>query len=154
MTVVIGYDGSPEADRAVRAAGDLLGGRSALVVVVWKAGLGFDLVALPTTGIGLPPGPLDIRTAMEVDELQMEAAQRMAEHGAALAREAGLAAESLTVADDPETEIAETLAQVVKERDGEALVVGAKVHSGLLGATTRGAIKRAPCAVLVRGPTG
>jgi nucleotide-binding universal stress UspA family protein len=154
MTVVIGYDGSPEADSAVRAAGALLGGRSALVVVVWKAGLGFELVALPTAAIGLPPGPLDIRTAMEVDERQMEGAQRLAEHGAALAREAGLAAESLTVADDPDTEIAETLARVVKERAGELLAVGAKVHSGLLGATTRGVIKRAACPVLVRGPTG
>jgi nucleotide-binding universal stress UspA family protein len=154
MTVVIGYDGSPEADSAVQAAGALLAGRRALVVVVWKAGLGFELVALPTVSLGLPPGPLDVRTAMEVDQTLMEGAQRMAEHGAALARDAGLDAESLTVADDPDTEIAETLVQVTSEREGEALVVGAKVHSGLLGATTRGVIKRATIPVLVRGPTG
>jgi nucleotide-binding universal stress UspA family protein len=152
VSALIGYDGSDAADAAIRAAGELLPGRRALVVVVWKSGLGFELVELPTMSVGLPPAPIDVRTAMEVDRELMEAAQRMAEHGAQLAREAGLEAESLTVADDPDTEVAETLVEIARERDAEALVVGAKVHGGLLGPTTRNVIKRATIPVLVRGP--
>jgi hypothetical protein len=46
--IVIGYDGSVAAEHAVREAGELLGGRPALVVVVWNQGLGFELLELPT----------------------------------------------------------------------------------------------------------
>jgi nucleotide-binding universal stress UspA family protein len=122
------------------------------VVTVWKSGLGFELVALPTATIGLPPGPLDVRMAAEVDRSLMEGAQRVAQHGADVAREAGLDAEPLTVADDPDTPIPETLARLAREREAEALVVGSHAHGGLLGDITRGVVKLAPCPVLVGGP--
>jgi nucleotide-binding universal stress UspA family protein len=152
MTVVIAYDGSPEADRAIRAAGELLTVREALVITIWKSGLGFQLVALPTTSIGLPPGPLDVRTAAEVDRSLYEGAQRTAQRGAELAREAGLEAEPLAVADDPDTPIQETIVQVARERHAEAVVVGSHARRALLGDITRGVLKLAPCPVLVGGP--
>jgi nucleotide-binding universal stress UspA family protein len=149
--VVVAYDGSPASEHALRAAAGLLSGWPALVVVVWKAGLGFELVALPASSIGLPPSPIDVRTAVEVDREQAERAQRMAQHGAELAREAGLEAEGLAVADDPDTPVAETIVRVVRERNASAVVVGAHGHgasSALLGSTSRDVIRHAPCPVI------
>ena len=106
--VVIGYDGSDAAERAIREAGGLLSGRPALVVVVWKAGLGWELVELPTTSIGLPPASIDVRTVVEIDQAMAERAQKLAEQGARVARDAGFKADGLAVAEDVETPIAET----------------------------------------------
>jgi nucleotide-binding universal stress UspA family protein len=150
--IVIGFDGSADAELALREAAELLAPRPALVVTVWKAGLGFELVALPAASIGLPPSPIDVRTALEVDRSLMEGAQHTALRGSELARELGFDAEPLTVADDPDTPIAETLVQVASERDAAALAIGAQAKGGLLGATTREAIKLARCPVVIRGP--
>jgi nucleotide-binding universal stress UspA family protein len=150
--IVVAYDGSEASEHALRAAGGLLSGWPALVVVVWKAGLGTELVALPASSIGLPPAPIDVRTAVEVDRELAEGAQRVAQHGAELAREAGLDAEGLAVADDPHTPVAETIVRVVRERDARAVVVGAHGHglsSLLLGSTSRDVIRHAPCPVIV-----
>src|SRR3954447_3805356 len=117
--IVIGYDGSHEAEHALREAGALLAGRPALVVVVWKQGLGFELLELPTATIGLPPARIDIRTALEIDRELAESAQRLAQHGAALAGEAGLEAEGMAVADDVDVPVSETLVQVARERDAQ-----------------------------------
>jgi nucleotide-binding universal stress UspA family protein len=155
--VVIAYDGSPASDRAVREGGQLLAGRPAVVVVVWKAGLGFELVQLPTSTVGLPPAPIDIRTAAEIDLELSERAQRVAQKGAGLARDAGLDAEGLAIADDPDSPVAETILRVVRERDARAVLAGSHGHGGvsaaLLGSTSRDLIRHAPCPVVVtRGP--
>src|SRR4051812_11404496 len=100
--VLIAYDGSPAAERALRETAELLSGREAVVVVVWKAGLGFELVELPAASVGLPPPPIDVRTALDVARSLLESASRGAERAAELARELGLEAEPLVVADDPE----------------------------------------------------
>ena len=151
--VVIAYDGSSASETALRRSGGLLAGWPALVVVVWKAGLGFELVALPASSIGLPPAPSDVRTAVEVDRDLSEAAQRLAQKGAELAREAGFEAEGLAIADDPETPVAETIVRVLRERDARAVVIGAHGHGGvsslLLGSTSRDVIRHAPCPVVV-----
>ena len=56
---------------------------------------------LPTAAVGLPPIPIDIRSAIEIDAAMCERAPRTAQQGeAALAREAGLEAEGLAVADE------------------------------------------------------
>jgi nucleotide-binding universal stress UspA family protein len=155
--IVVGFDGTPASEQAVTDAGELLGERPAVVVVVHKAGLGFELVELPAASIGLPPAPIDVRTAMEIDEALLEGARRMAEHGARLAREAGLAAEPLVVSDDPETSVSETLVDLARRRDAPAMVLGAHGHgslgAALLGSVSRDVIRHAPCPVLVsRGP--
>jgi nucleotide-binding universal stress UspA family protein len=147
--VLIGYDGTQAAEHALREAAGLLGGRPALVVVVWNAGLAFELIELPTSSVGLPPAPLDLRTAMEVDQSLYEAAQRAAERAAELARTLGLEAEPLVVAEDPETPVAETLLRIARERDAQVIVVGAHLHGGILGSTSRTVIREARCPVLV-----
>jgi len=75
--VVIGYDGSVASERALCEAAPILAPSPALVVVVWEAGLGFELVELPA----FPPAPIDIRTALEIEEKLYERAQRLAEQG-------------------------------------------------------------------------
>src|SRR3954465_5719782 len=130
--VLIGYDGSPASRHAVREAGALLAGRPALVVVVFEQAIAFELQELPTVS-GLPPAPIDVRTAMEIEDALSERSQRLAEQGAELAREAGVVAElavgggfeaeALVVADD--ITIAETLVGLARERGAQAIVMGA-----------------------------
>lgn len=151
--ILIGYDGSAAAEHALREAGALLGSRPALVVVVWKQSVGFELLELPTATLGLPPAQLDVRTALEIDEAMQERAQRLAQEGAGLAREAGFEADGLAVADDVEVPVSETIVKVARERDAQAVVLGAHGHGRaaevILGSTTRDVVRHAPCPVLV-----
>jgi len=147
--VLIGYDGTAAAERALRETAELLSGRHAVVVVVWKAALAFELVELPAASIGLPPAPIDVRTALEVDRSLLESASRGAERAAELARELGLDAEPLVVADDPETPVDETLVRVARERDAQVVAVGAHKHGPILGSISRGVVRNASCPALV-----
>jgi nucleotide-binding universal stress UspA family protein len=148
--VVIAVDGSPAAEHALGAAGHLLAERRALVLVVWKAGLGFELLEMPAV-TGLPPAPIDIRTAMEIDEAQYEGAQRVARRAAGIAREAG--SEALVVAEAPEIPISDTIVRVARERGSPAVVVGERAHGRLgevfLGSISRDVIRYASCPVIV-----
>ena len=152
-TTLIAYDGSSAAERAIPEAGRLLAGRPALVMVVWKAGLGFELLELPTSSVGLPPATLDIRTALEFDRELQERAELLARQGAGLARDAGFAAEGLAVAEDPQISVAETIVGEADRRDAAAVVVGVHGHGSLdsiiLGSTSRDVIRYAPCPVVV-----
>jgi nucleotide-binding universal stress UspA family protein len=154
-TIVIGYDGSAESDNALTRAAALFRDRDhetrALVVAVWEPGVGFELMQ-PT----MPPAPIDVRSALEVDEEMYERAREIAAQGARRAREAGLRAEPLAVAD--ELTVAQTLVRLVKDRNADALVVGTHRRSGLsevlLGSTARDVIRTAPCpVVVVRAPS-
>jgi nucleotide-binding universal stress UspA family protein len=154
--ILIAYDGSPSADHAIREAGGLLAGQRALLVVVYKQGIGFEFLDLPSTTIAAPPAPLDIRTALEVDEELAERSRMLARQGAVLAREAGFEAEALAVADDVDMPVAETIVTVAREQTAAAIVVGAHGHSRLsevvLGSTSRDVIRLAPCPVVVARP--
>jgi len=147
--VIIGYDGTPVAERAVRECATLLAQRKVLVVVVWEVGRAFELALRPV--MALEPAPVDVGVATEVDRASDEAAQRMARQGAELATAAGLEAEALAVAD--RSTVADTLVRVAKEHDAAALVVGNHGHGAiselLLGSTSRGVLSRAHCPVVV-----
>jgi nucleotide-binding universal stress UspA family protein len=149
--VIIGFDGEPPSQRALREAAALFAPRRALVVVVWEAGRAFEAATLPIKALELPPATLDVRTALEAERAACEAAQRMAEVGAALARQAGLQADGLAVADD--ATVAETLVRLARELDGQAVVLGDHGHRELrrlvLGSTLGGVLRQAPCPVLV-----
>ena len=147
--VLIGYDGTAASLNALSEAAALLSPRTAIIVTVWKAGLGFELIALPASSIGLPPAAVDVSTALDVDRRQFEAAQRAAAQAAKLARELGLEAEPLVVADDPDVPVAETLVRLAKERDAAALVVGAHPHGPILGSIARVVVREASCPVLM-----
>jgi nucleotide-binding universal stress UspA family protein len=149
--VLIAFDGTPASRKALRAAAELFAPRPAVVVVVWEAGRGFELANLPSLGLDTGLAPLDLRTAAKLDQQLYDAARRLAQQGAALAREGGLAAEGRTVAD--EGDVADSLVQVAQELAAQVLVVGAHGHGALsellLGSTSRAVVKYAPCPVLV-----
>jgi nucleotide-binding universal stress UspA family protein len=149
---VIGYDGTPVADRALAETAGLLAPRPALVVVVWEPDRVFE-AAWPATEV--PVATVDLRTALELVEEAYASAERTARQGAGLARSMGLEAESLVVADD--VTVADTLIRVAEEKDAPAVVVGAHRHGALsevlLGSTSRDVVRRAPCpAIVVREP--
>jgi len=124
--------------------------RPAVVGVVWKAGLAFELMERPTATIGLPPAPIDVRTALDIDEHTYEMARDLARQGAELARELGLEADPLVVAEDPDIPIAETIVSLARERDAQAVVVGPHRHGpALLGSVSRDVVRYAPCPVVV-----
>ena len=149
--VVIGFDGTTIAQQALRESAALLAPRAALVVVVWEAGRAFELMTLPVQPLESPPVWLDPGTAMEAEHAAHETAERLAEHGAALASELGYQAEGLAVAD--ELTVADTLLCVAADRDSQALVVGSHGRRGLtaalLGSTSRGVVDKATCPVVV-----
>jgi nucleotide-binding universal stress UspA family protein len=154
--ILIAYDGSPSSDHAIGEAGGLLAGRRALVVVVYKQGVGFELMDVPIVTGGLPPPQLDVRAAIEVDEELAERSQKLAQKGAELARDAGFEPETLAVADEVDTSVAETIVSVATDRSVDAIVIGAHGHSRLsevvLGSTSRDVIRRAPCPVVIARP--
>jgi nucleotide-binding universal stress UspA family protein len=142
--IVIGYDGSEAAEHALTDAAALLAPRAFLALELAAA-----------TPSGIPPAPIDVRTAIEVDAEMGRQAQRAAERGAQLASKAGLDAKGLAVADD--LTVADTLVRLARERDAQALVLGAHGHGPLseaiLGSTSRDVTRKAPCPVLVSPPS-
>ena len=98
--VLIGYDGSDTARRAVREAAELFSSRPALVVTVWEPGLLYEASAMAADPTGLGPEPVDPAAAREVDDASKAHAARVAEEGAALAKSLGLQAAALATADE------------------------------------------------------
>jgi nucleotide-binding universal stress UspA family protein len=149
--VIVSFDGTPASVRAVSAAADLLAPRRAIVVVVWEAGRNFEVATLPERALEEPPTTLDAGAAFGAEEAAADDAQQLAEHGAQLAREAGLQAEGLAVADD--AGVADTLIRLAREHDAQALVVGAHHHRGFARLTHDGTLASllhgAPCPVIV-----
>jgi nucleotide-binding universal stress UspA family protein len=149
--VLIAFDGSPAALRALEEAAELLAPRPGLVVVVWEAGTAYDFATLPSAGLELPPAQLDLRAAAELDQALYSDAEQLARHGAAIARSLGMPAEAMAVAD--ELTVADTIVRVARDVDAAAVVVGrhdhGTLHNVLMGSTARGVLKHAACPVLV-----
>ena len=150
--VIIGFDGTQASAWAVREAAALLAPRRALAVVVWEAGRNFEAAALPEKVLE-PSASIDIRGALQAEKSATEDAQRLAAHGASLAREAGLDADGTAVADD--VTVAGTLIRLARELDAQAVVIGGHEHHGLTrrgpGSTLAGLLHGSPCPVLVCG---
>jgi len=149
--VLIAFDGSPTALRALREAAELLAPRAGLVVVVWEAGAAYDFATIPSASLELPPAQLDLRRAAELDQALYADAERLARYGAAAARSLGMPADALAVAD--ELTVSETLVRIADDVDAAAIVVGRHDHSALhdvlVGSTAKGLLRQAPCPVLV-----
>jgi nucleotide-binding universal stress UspA family protein len=147
--ILIAYDGSEHAQRAVRRAGELLPGRSALVVSVWKS---LTEVLMHRDVESLHGHVRD--AAAELDSGDRMDAERMTEDGAALAREAGLEAEALVVTGKPSAW--ETLLEVADEHRAPLVVVGSRglsgVRSALLGSVSMGLLNHATRPVMVVPP--
>jgi nucleotide-binding universal stress UspA family protein len=149
--VVIAFDGSPAALRALQEAAELLAPRPGLVVVVWEAGVAYDFATIPSTALDLPPAQFDLRPAAELDEAVYSDARELARKGAAIATELGMPADGLAVAD--ELTVGETLVRVARDVDAAAVVVGrhghSTLHDVLLGSTANHVMRNAPCPMVV-----
>ena len=149
-TVVIAFDGSPAARRAIEEAARVLRSSRVLVVTVWEEGLAYAAVAGPTEGMLMSP-VVDPGVALEVDRSVHDHAERVSQEGAALARSLGLDAHPLAVPD--ERDVAKTILSVADRHQAAAIVVGSRGLSGvrarLEGSTSKALLKQAPCPVLI-----
>ena len=136
--VLLAYDGSPEAQAALREAVALFGQRPLIVASVWEPGLAM-MTMMPPAGepsMGYMPDPDEVAA---IDEVQSGHAVDVAEAGARLARELGATAEALPLPDA--VNVAGTLIEIAEERDARAIVVGSRGLGGIkarvLGSTSR-----------------
>jgi nucleotide-binding universal stress UspA family protein len=155
--VIVAFDGSPAARRAIADAAKILGSCRVLVVTVWEeslayagppAGPSYDMlademmVATPTVDPGV---------ALEIDHGRHEQAEQVAREGSALARSLGLDASPLAVPEEGKT--ARTLLELAREHQAAAIVVGSRglgaVRARLEGSTSKELLKHASCPVIV-----
>ena len=149
--VVIAYDGSDSARRAITEAGGVLSHGPAAVLSVWDS----------VRAVVYDPLPGQTKAKDVVGELDQRAAQRakeLAEQGADLARAAGFDAKPIvrSVAlgtEREENRIWRTIVECAGELDARAIVVGSRARSGiktaLLGSVSHGVIAHAGRPVLV-----
>jgi nucleotide-binding universal stress UspA family protein len=149
--ILIAYDGSDAARRAISDAAELFGSRPVLVTTVWEAGLAYISVGTPTPEAGLQAIPMDMAQAQKLEEEFEARARRIAEDGAELATSAGLQAQALAVAGDVDP--AEAIVDAARLQSAAAIVIGSRGLTGLRarleGSTSSAVLKRAPCPVLV-----
>jgi nucleotide-binding universal stress UspA family protein len=120
--LVLCYDGSEAAERAIRIAPVLGGrGRAARVLYAYKPTERSLGVAQGVTG-----GRIDAPVLGEAD------AHEVVDRGVAIARDAGFEAEPLLLVADRRT--AELVAETAEELDAPAIVMGTRGISGLKGA--------------------
>jgi nucleotide-binding universal stress UspA family protein len=132
-SIVVGFDGSDAAERALERAADLAQAEGRVFVVT----------ARPTAAQSpLAPEPiLDAPSPVEQRELL--------ERGRALLEGRGIDASLVAMDDDP----AEALLRVARSEDARLIVVGRRgsgyVTRALLGSTSENVVRQAPCDVLV-----
>lgn len=144
------FDGSEDARRAIERGGALFAGRRAVVVTVWQPIA--DLNSLAWTGTTATP--VDV---VELNRAAAEDGARVADEGARVAREAGLEAQPFAVqASGP---VWNTIVEIADRQDAAAIVMGSRGLSGvrsiLLGSVSSGVLHHAHRPTLViRQPTG
>jgi nucleotide-binding universal stress UspA family protein len=140
------FDGSDSAERAIRSAGEIIGGGPALVVHAW----------LPPSAMLLQARGLDsshpLRAAAdEFDAKAREQAAGVAAEGARIASEAGFDAEPLAL--ETPHGVWRPIVKLAEERDARAGVVGSHglspVRSTLMGSVSHGIANHCARPVLV-----
>ena len=118
--VLICFDDSPGAARAVSEAANLFPGAEAIVVHVWQPLEATFAYRYSAAGV---TGALE-EQIREVDAAGQDAAQAIAERGAELARQAGLSAEARAIkVDDSEAVAVRAAAEQV---DARVIVMGSR----------------------------
>jgi nucleotide-binding universal stress UspA family protein len=146
LMILVAYDGSDEAKRAVAVAGSLFSGPAVVLHVVVP-----QTVVTPHSAPGAL-GP-DAGQLIETDDEALERGRDVAEAGAEMARREGLAAEP-ALAHAPEAQgVAETIVRIGDERGAAVLVLGrrglGRVASAIMGSVSDGVLRQASRPVLV-----
>jgi nucleotide-binding universal stress UspA family protein len=133
VNVVVGYDGSPAADLALRRAAAMAGEAGRVTVVTAHP-------SLDSPGVDAEP-LLDAPEGGERDALLRRSRDTLREHGI----------DPVLVARDGDP--AEALIQTARDEGAELIVLGNRgssyVSRALLGSTAENVVRHAPCDVLV-----
>ena len=142
--VLVCFDGSDAAARALHTVVDVLGGRPAVVLTVWES----LARRLARTG-GFGAYALDQESEIDTDEAA--AARAAAQDGARRAREAGI--EASARAEEAEVAIWRTIIDVADEIDAALIVCATRgrgsVRTALLGSVSHAVLQHAGRPVLV-----
>jgi nucleotide-binding universal stress UspA family protein len=138
--ILIAYDGSDHAKRAIELCGrELRTDRRAVVLTVWQ-----PLESVPFFGAAVTP------VATEFFESVSSHAQKVAEEGAGLAREAGFEAEAVVVEGAP---VWECIIASADAHDAGMIVLGSHGRTGIdylmMGSVATAVAHRAKRPVLV-----
>lgn len=129
-SVLLCYDGSPAAGRAIGVAGELLGGGTAVVVTVWEP-FTLSLLTPVSDAVSELSG-----FAEESDRVAEKLASAHAAEGTRLAAEAGFDATPLVSRGRPR----DVLLQVARDHRARVMVLGSRglggVESALLGSVS------------------
>jgi nucleotide-binding universal stress UspA family protein len=146
--VLIAYDGSDPARRAIEVVGRLSGGRPALVVHVWESQYRHSLAV---QALARTPGGDVAAIIAELDKALAEDATATTEEGVAPAREAGLDATGETV--EANVGVWRAIASLAASRGAALIATGARgigsARSALLGSVSSGLIHNAEVPILV-----
>jgi nucleotide-binding universal stress UspA family protein len=138
------YDGSEDAKRAIEGAGALFAGRRALVVTVWQPTAVVDSFAW----LGATAGEVDF---FELDRAAAEAGGGIAEEGARVALEADLKAEPVAV--EATGPVWTTIVEIADRNNAEVIVMGSRgltgVRSMLLGSVSSAVVHHADRPTLI-----
>jgi nucleotide-binding universal stress UspA family protein len=138
------FDGSEDARRAIERAGALFAGRRALVVTVWQPIADLDSFAWT----GATASPVDV---IELNRAAAEDGARVADEGVHVALEAGLGAERLAV--EATGSVWRTIVEIADRHDAAAIVMGSRgltgVRSMLLGSVSSAVVHHADRPTLV-----
>jgi nucleotide-binding universal stress UspA family protein len=141
-TVVVAYDGSEDARRAVTVARDLLDAERAIIVHV-------RVLPMPPL-IGADPAAGQSDSPYEEQERQ---ADRVVADGVEAAKQAGFEAEAVVKTADSMTGVWKALLDVAEEKGAAAVVAGhrgiSRFSSALLGSVSNGLVNHAQIPVLV-----
>lgn len=140
--IIIGYDGSLDARRAIDAAPSLTT-HDALIVTVWH----------PVTPISAGAVPMAALPSPEADAALEEEARKIAGEGVARAEATGLRARPAVVRGEVPGRTGEILAELAEEHDAAAIVVGrrgvSRLEAVVLGSVSNATVRAARRPVLV-----
>ncbi len=138
------YDGSEDAKRAIERAAALLGGRHALVLTVWQ----------PTHGLGSfawAGATASMVDFFELDRAAAEDAGNVCHDGVRIAQQAGMKAEAVAV--EATGPVWKTIVEIANRHDAATIVMGSRgltgVRSMLLGSVSSAVVHHADRPTLV-----
>lgn len=139
--ILIGYDGSSDAQAAIRHAAESLAGQDATVLTVWEPFM--SVMARSGAGLGYG-GALPVRIE-EIDQESKQSARTRAGEGAERARRAGLDAQARV--ESRSVTVADAILAVADEINATSIVIGTRGLTGfrslLLGSVSHAVLQHA-----------